>query len=161
MKQIQIKIVSYTPNKYKTKERNPLLSTFAIFPVWFTVDSGEWSPERGSLEWCDWCDSWYVIFWAYLWNDPKHLLRYFIIDALFSWHMYFIEQVFRIRQTVKYVYRIAIYSLVQVLWNLFTVFSNQSLFKSLRIKYASPFYLTQVLFYYLINQVITELTFGV
>lgn len=129
---------------YKTKERNPLLGTFAIFPVWFTVDSGEWSPERGSLEWCDWCDSWYVILWAYLWNDPKHLLRYFIIDALFSWHMYFIEQVFRIRQTVKYVCRIAIYSLVQVLWKLFTVSSNQRLL-SLRIKYVSPFYPTQVL----------------
>lgn len=133
MKQIQTKIVSYTPEKYKTKERNPLLGTFAIFPVWFTVDSGEWSPERGSLEWCDGCDSWYVIPWAYLWNDPKHLLRYFIIDALFSWHMYFIEQVFRIRQTVKYVYRIAIYSLVQVLWKPFTASSNQSLLKFLRI----------------------------
>lgn len=101
MKQIQTKIVSYTPQKYKTKERNPMLGNFAIFPVWFTVDSGEWSPERRSLEWCDWCDSWYVIPWAYLWNDPKHLLRYFIIDALFSWHIYFIEQVFHIRQTVK------------------------------------------------------------
>lgn len=111
MKQIQTKIFLYTPQKYKTKERNPLLGSFAIFPVWFTVDSGEWSPERGSLEWCDWCDSWYVILWAYLWNDPKHLLRFFIIDALFSWHMYFIEQVFRIRQTIKYVYRIAIYLL--------------------------------------------------
>lgn len=75
--------------------------------------------------------------------------------------MYFIEQVFRIRQTVKYVYRIAIYSLVQVLWELFTVSSNQSLLKSSRIKYVSLFYPTLVLFYYLINQVITELTFGV
>lgn len=45
IKQIQTKIVSYTPQKYKTKERNPLLGTFAIFSVWFTVDSGEWTQK--------------------------------------------------------------------------------------------------------------------